>query len=358
LLKKITLTILVLILSVLCFVFSKDVSRGVIIAIGTCLNLIVPSLFVFLVLSIFIINTKISYYLFYPIRFIFKFIFKVDDIVADALILSFLGGFPVGAKLLSQLVKNNQLKISDAQKITFFAVNAGPAFIISGISCTIFNNYKIGVIMLICQTISALFIAFFMRFNSTNIKTKTQNELPIDLLDEFIFAVNSSGVAILKMCVFILFFSGLIEILKTNLILPFDRVYQALFYGIIELSYGCNMLFGLNGIIAIIVASIISCFGGICVHFQIFQILKDCKMNIKKFYFYKLLQSLFSSILVYISLSAFDFSREVFNQNSTVKPIIYEKSIDFSIVFLILCVLLLSCCKFSDKIELNKKSLK
>lgn len=349
--KKFLFAIFVFAFVSICFVYSNDIRIGVIGGINICTNLIIPSLFVFLVFSTFIISTNISSIIFTPIRWIFKAIFRVDNKLADVIILSFLGGYPVGAKLIANLVEKKQLVATDAKSISFFCVNAGPAFIISGIASAIFSNSKIGIVLLLSQIFSALFIGYFFRRNNAFVKCDGDNSFCVDYLNEFIFSVSSSVNAILKMCGFIVFFSGLIQIIKTNFILPFTNTTQALFFGLIEISYGCKSLIGQNGIFAIVVACIITCFGGLCVNFQVFQILKNCKMDIKKYYFYKLVQCSLSAIITFCCFYFSKSEAEVFSSSSVVVPVFSQKTNDFAILFLILCIVFLSSLKFSVKIE-------
>ena len=84
----------------------SGISRGLILTT----NIVIPSLFPFLVCVLMIMKSNITVNNYYINNLIYK-VFGYNFNVFFVFVLSLLGGYPVGAKLINELVKNNYKEI-------------------------------------------------------------------------------------------------------------------------------------------------------------------------------------------------------------------------------------------------------
>ena len=108
--ENIFLGAILIISAVALIMFPQKSSQGVKAGIDICLNLIIPSLFPFMVLTIFLTQSDIGYKILkYPATPIAKLI----GIKCEYIVLFFqgmIGGFPSGAKSVAILKEKNKLK--------------------------------------------------------------------------------------------------------------------------------------------------------------------------------------------------------------------------------------------------------
>ena len=121
--------------------FPMSAADGARRGIGYCLNLLIPSLFPFMVLSSFITRSGISSVLgkiFSP----FAKLFHMPSEAGLPLFLSFIAGYPVGASTASRLHSDGVLDKDDAFRMMCFAVCGGPAFIIKAVGQGMLGSTK------------------------------------------------------------------------------------------------------------------------------------------------------------------------------------------------------------------------
>ena len=75
-------------------------------------------------------------------------LFNVPDVAIFPLIMGSISGYPIGAKVVSDIYTNNLISKKDAEKVLAFTNNSGPLFILGTVGIAFFNNQKIGLILL------------------------------------------------------------------------------------------------------------------------------------------------------------------------------------------------------------------
>lgn len=113
---KIALFIIVTILfGTLCVLDSANVVTAAAAAVNTSATIIIPSLFAFMALSTFLINSGLYQIIFKPLYWLLKSFIKLSEEEMSIFLLSMIGGYPVGAKLLFDLAKRGD-NITDSHK--------------------------------------------------------------------------------------------------------------------------------------------------------------------------------------------------------------------------------------------------
>lgn len=286
--KSKTFLTLTILLSITLFVINpKTCMQSTSNGLKVWLVNVVPALFPFFILTRIIIALNQS-----SVPILDKFTTKCFNTNNAGLIyfLSLLSGYPIGAKMVSDYYQLGAIDKKSATKMFSFCSTSGPMFIIGTVGIGVFQNAKIGYILLLGHIVGSLLNGILYRGKAVPINnfggkvTKTTlNEIMYD-----------SIISILLVGGYIVFASVTIELLQISNILPmlanlickipcFDyaTVYSVL-CGVIEITNGLILL-GCTRIslpIQIILASVIIAFSGICIMLQSTAFLN--KIGIKK----------------------------------------------------------------------------
>ena len=328
--KNLKYNIIVLLVLAICFVFITNPSFYA----KSCLNAIsVWSLKVLPMLLPFFIFTKIIVSICPPKKNIldklFKKAYKTPDGSFLIFFLSVISGYPMGAKLISNIYENKHINNDDALTMLSFCSISGPMFMIGTVGVNIFGSYKAGLIILISNVLACLINGFIFRnktkqkFNN-NLDKNTTNEHQFNKNNNAIKSVelNSSNIladsvhdslnSILLVGVYIVLSFLLIDLLKnigfiTNVsnaicgvfhMKDKQNVVESVLSGLIEITRGNIDLATTN--LSLEVKTIISSgligFGGISVLMQSMAFIKNLNLPIKTIVKQKMMQGILAII--------------------------------------------------------------
>ncbi|MBQ6893923.1 MAG: hypothetical protein IJN40_00335 [Clostridia bacterium] len=131
-------------------------------AITMWVNIIVPSVFPYTIISQYISDSQIVQKL--PGRFI-SFIFGIHGCSIKAIISSVFCGYPSGAVCAKNLYIKNEIDIDEASHLICFTNNAGPLFLISAVGTGLLGNTRDGAMIYLIQLISSFIYGIFTRKN-------------------------------------------------------------------------------------------------------------------------------------------------------------------------------------------------
>ena len=134
-------------------IYSKNAINAASNALHICMNVLLPSLFPFFVLSKLFISsggTKIIGNILSPFV---RTLFGINKNGATPFVLGVISGYPVGAKCVCELYENRLLTKSEAENLLCFCNNSGPLFVISSVGGLMFSNIKIGIIYIFYKII-------------------------------------------------------------------------------------------------------------------------------------------------------------------------------------------------------------
>ncbi|MDO4608383.1 MAG: hypothetical protein Q4B40_04245 [Clostridia bacterium] len=318
---------------IIMLIISPEISHdGVIKGLLISANVIIPSLFPFTVCVLLLLKSQISI----KNKFLNNLTYKLFGFEFDIFIifvLSLIGGYPVGAKLISELYSQKSINKTAANILLIYCVNAGPAFILSAVGCGMFSSYKIGVILLLSHIFSSILIAILLsaklkkiKFNNTaKINTKSFSEI-------FVSCVADATKSMIQICGFIVIFSAINAYLE----------YFFKNYAIInKLTYFVEATSGISKTNNIIFVSFLLGFAGISIWFQIFSITKDIKIKYLNFIFGRFLHGTISSILTFSLLKIFKINITVFSSNSVITASCFCTNLSLSISLFIMLLIFL-----------------
>jgi hypothetical protein len=245
--------------------FNPDlVSASVTRSIYLCVRVIVPSLFIFMVLSRLIIAMPFTT-AFFSRRGRY-------GIEAMVLTLGLLCGFPVGAKSAVFLYESGAVSKKRAEFICAFTNGASASFLIGYIGGSLYADITVGVRLFLFQVISALTTAVVLRI--LFMKKEDFTFIPIPEQERrggMTEAVVDSTFTMISVCAFIITFSLLGELFLN--IVKAERISSVLIKGIFEFSSGIASAAGVGADPAFIMICLFAGFSGLCVIMQVMSVM-------------------------------------------------------------------------------------
>lgn len=308
---------------------SHGVSRGLLISA----NIIIPSLFPFMVCILLLLRTGFSIRN-RVINNVLYAIFGHDFNMFFVFLLSMLGGYPVGARLINEQYNQNLIDKRTADIMLMYCVNAGPAFVISVVGGGVFNSQKIGNILFLSHITASLVIAIFCnkalkkvncqyKVSVKNVKTFSQN---------FVESVADASESIIKICSFILLFSSL------NSYIDFFFSDVAI---IKYISYFTEVTYAITKTKNIFFTAFLLGFSGISIWCQIFALSSGYRINFLRFVFGRILHGVISASITKILIDVCDIKITTFSNNISFKnDMLYSNTALFFAMLVMLIVLL------------------
>ena len=255
-----------------------------------CVELILPSLFPFFLVSILLNRLGFPVWLGKHLGAAAGSLFRVSGAGATALFVGLTGGYPMGAAYLAELLKSGTITEAEGERLLGFCNNSGPAFLVGAIGAGVFGSSAVGMRLYGVHILAALLTGLLLRgrkagrVSEESIQTETEENLS-RLLPE---AVQQSVLALLNVCGFVVCFSvftGLLEVsglldavtafcCARNAVEP--EALRALLIGFWELGSGIGALRGLAPTpLHLALAAALVGWGGVSVHFQTLAVLSD-----------------------------------------------------------------------------------
>ncbi len=279
-------------------------------SISYCFEVLIPSIFGFLVLSDLFISTNSYSFLGQLFSIISRVLFKISPPFFSVFILSSLGGYPIGIKSLLTLYKNNKIEKKTAEKMLCYCYCIAPSFAISVIGIFLYQNAKVGLISYFSIVISNITIGILIGIkNKTPEKSKKKIEVNFTFsnLDKSIISASKT---VFMICSTMIFFNCLIEIFNIKTL--FSKNISAFLTAFIEIN-SLTLLEQKNyNLIPIITA--VTAFGGLCVLLQIYSINKN-NLSLKLFFATRPLQ-IFLAFIYSIVLSKIFLTKEILPTNT------------------------------------------
>jgi len=265
-------------------------------ALSLCLQVVIPSLFPFFVLSTLINECGVSEMLSRLFTPLMARLFHLSGAGASAVVLGMIGGYPVGAQCINQAYFQGSLSKEDAERMLAFCNNCGPAFLF-GIVSLYFDDHRTVWILWGIHVLSALLVAMSMPGRPGQISLQKHGSMSVSQ------ALIRTLSIMAQICGWVVLFRILITFFGHWFGFHLSQTAQVAVSGLLELANGCLSLAEISntGERFIICSALIS-LGGLCVTMQTFGLLhKDID---KRLYLPgKILQCAYS-IIIAIALNA------------------------------------------------------
>ena len=278
---------------------------------GMCLwlNVMIPTLLPFLILTGILLKAGNIPQLLGPLSPFWKHFFGISPAGAYVLILGFLCGYPMGAKLAHDLYINHQISQREGEYLLTFSCNASPAFIFSYLSQNILEGkippHSLLLILLSADFVCMLFFRFLVYHGNTVSSVKPEYRkketyqqdstgviLDVSIMSGFETITRLGGYIL----IFSLLFTGFYHYW------PFCSQNKILLTSPIELTTGLHQIAqsAFSWKIKYITSMTLTAFGGFCVMFQTKSVLEE-KLSILPYIFAKCLNA--SLVFLFLVLS-------------------------------------------------------
>lgn len=283
--------------------YSKAVMESVSFSISIWIDNLFPSLFPFFVVSNLLLQYGFVDKLSRLFNKIMPVVFHLPKEASFPFVMSLFSGFPSGAKNTCELVKSNYITASQGARLLTFTHYSNPLFILGFIATIIFNDIRVGIIILISHVLGSILVGILFRekkyYNVNNNFVSKNKVIPSfgKALKDSIFTALDTMCLLLGIVTIFLIITTIL-----NEIFNFSPVVQVIISGLFEMTQGIKGIVSVNIPLLfkiILVTSFIS-FGGISVHVQVLSIIEEVKIKYKYFFLARILHSIIASILVSI----------------------------------------------------------
>lgn len=235
-----------------------------------------------------------------------KFLFNTPAISSYVFFTSIISGYPVGAKLTSDLFIEGKITKDEAFRMTSFCSTSGPMFIIGAVGIGMLSNALYGYIIFISHILGAILNGIiFKRFKTKNncnhiknIKSHSNNSANTinkdfnlsNIIVDSSLSIISVGVIIAIFFVIITSLNPIFNLFPSNI--------ASILEGLIEITKGCiDISTSMSGIISVIAITFIISFGGLSTILQSITMLNKLQMPIWLFTLQKLSHAILSTII-------------------------------------------------------------
>lgn len=270
----------------------KTALQGAKEGISICIESVIPALLPMLIISVYL-NSRLS-------DLNLGFLAPIAKPVGiprgyeGILLISFLGGYPVGAQAISQSYKHREIDKHTAQHLLTFCNNAGPSFIF-GVTSALFEQkayiWGLWIIHILSAYITGLILSgpTIAEYKKTTTPT----------MHSAISACKNAVPILSTICVWVIFFRVIIFFLDQWILWIFPDWVRILIIGSLELTNGCLKLPHIESLtIRFLLCSILLAFGGLCVLMQTISVISPLKS--RTYILGKILQASISILLIIV----------------------------------------------------------
>lgn len=303
--KNIIVSIAMVFPLVMLIVYSKDTAQTIKHCIEICTDTLVPSIYAYMVLCTFLINSRLSEIIATPLWYLFRRLIKLDKKLFSVLLLSIIAGYPVGIKMLRDTISQNKKYSEIAERIAPFCFASGPAFVIGIAGNIVYNSSVAGFIIFISCTIANITgIMFVTRKESALFSGNPQQP---DISGKVISsALLSSAKSVLIICLSMILFN--IAIMFMNCFIG-EALSECDVISYTKALVEITNVYTIDAATPLWLMTFFISFGGLCVIFQVFLI-ADGRIKPFRFILTRISVSILSSIICFIitEISGFEAS--------------------------------------------------
>lgn len=319
-----------------------------------CANILIPSLFPFMVLSSFVVKSGLSSRLSVLLNPVTRRLFRLPGCTGATIVIGLVGGYPTGARGIQSLIDQKEITPKQGERMLSFCVGAGPAFVISVVGAGLLGSPTAGVILFASQAVTAILIGVFTGvLSGETIHGSSKRPLEkktLNIANALVESTSDSTRGMLNMCAFVVLFSAVLTIMKDSgvssavtqclLSLGVPRsIADSVLSVLLEVTGGCTQAAKSGASPAFL--SFALGWAGICVHFQISASLGGLRFSRIKFTLFRLLHGILSALLAGISFHFFPETAEVFSTVSHPIQPMMAADLTGSLMLLAVCAMFL-----------------
>ncbi len=263
-------------------------------------QIVMPSLLPFLTMTNLLIRTNAISHINRLIEPFTRHLFRISPNGSFAIIAGFFCGYPIGAKVTSDLVKQKKITVNEGNYLLSFCNNSSPAFITSYIVLQQFKDPSLLVPSILILFLSPVLCSFLFRKYYkiapalTNAPASGHMHFHFQLLDD---SIMNAFETITKIGGYIILFSILFTLGK--------RTSLSMFLPLLELTNGIAYIASVSQNFTYTYVSImaLTSFGGLCAIAQTSSVLQGSKLSMLSYTIEKLITALVTSLLAFLYIT-------------------------------------------------------
>ncbi len=335
------------------------VSKGILSGLRACGGVIIPSLFPFMVLSGFVTLSPVGELLSRPLTLITTKMLRLPRQLGGVVLMSFIGGYPVGARAISNLLRQGRISPQTAARMMVSCVNPGPSFVIGAVGLLVLGSPQAGAAVFAAQAVSALLLGWLFARRAKDepppaLQTADYPPLPV----AFVEAVRGAAMAMVVICGFVLLFSAVIALLNADGMLgrlsgwvsaatlgliPADAFSCAL-AGMLEVTYGTLLCGVLPPQTARLLVPFLLAFGSVSVICQVAACFDGQKINLRPFVLSRFLHGLLTAVIAQPLLGLVPKTASVFLPGDRPLPYTTPATMPATLLLVAMASMLLLSC--------------
>ena len=128
-------------------------------------DVLFPALFPFFVISEIMLGFGIVHFFGTLLDPMMRPVFRIPGIGGFVMAMGFAAGYPVGAKLTSQLWEQKLVNREEGERLVAFTTSSDPIFLIGAVSIGFFHDASLAMILAVAHYGGSVLIGFMMRFH-------------------------------------------------------------------------------------------------------------------------------------------------------------------------------------------------
>ncbi|MFW5999189.1 MAG: sporulation integral membrane protein YlbJ [Halanaerobiaceae bacterium] len=346
--KIILISLISVITTFMIVIYSEAAFDAALEGLNVWWEIVFPSLLPFFIIAEILMGIGVVHFLGALMEPLMRPLFKVPGVGAFAFSMGLASGYPIGAKITSNLRRKDLCSQTEAERLVSFCNTADPLFMIGAVSVGMFHRPELGVIIAGAHYISSILIGLIMRFYHgnenkiyTGYRTRIKNKnIFLHAYNELITARRNDGRPLGKLLGdsimegintllmiggFIILFSVITRMISvTGLInyvsLLLNHLLQVLglsrttilplVSGFFEITNGANLASQARAPLLeqLVVVNAVIAWSGLSVHAQVATMIHGTDIRLKPYILARILQSLLAGITTLIIFIPFNRS--------------------------------------------------
>ena len=300
------LTVCVTLASAGLLLFPEHVSAAVSSGLTMCFQVLLPTLFPFMVLSGFMINSGAAEIPGRCMQRLMAPVFHLPGVCFTPLLLGVIGGYPTGAKSVANLYRSGSCSRQEAEHALAFCNNCGPGFLLGTIGCGMFGELRYGLLLFSIHVLAGFLTGIILAPPTAPVFRSLPESHPTTVcgFDAFVSSITDAMQTFLNLSAFVLCFSAITALIRLSGIpsalagcLPISAENGSQFLvGLLELSGGVLQLSDGSISERLVLTAILVSWGGFSVHCQVMSILQHTDLSPRLYWRGKAIQAVLSGL--------------------------------------------------------------
>lgn len=288
--KKLPLLFLIITFMVLLLTMPEITNDGAVAGINLCLYSVVPALLPYLLITNYLLSSNLYDKICSIFEPVVGKILRISKYGSFVVVLGLLCGYPMGAKLLGELVSANKIPNKEACYLITFCNNCSISFIINYIFFNCLNTQVDLKILLLLIYLPIFLTAIINRLFIKNITYEQCSKVPININNPILNSIKT----ITMLCSYVFIFTIIAYFIKH--LIPLEDIILYPLISFIEMTSGTALLSSINmpHILLFVCAAVL--WGGLSTIFQTFALIPN---YLKKYYILGKVQQLIFLIILY-----------------------------------------------------------